>query len=447
MTINFRKEFELKTLESKKFLDINLEEMMFEYYLRKRNGLIKYSLKEYLKCLKRVPSGILNVVLKKAKIILNFKKEEIKNKIFFILTFSNSKDNNLNKINKILENLILKFDKKEIILIVFNERVYSEYINEGYNVLLIKVPKKNINLEFLTLNDFLYKRLDEKAFRLSRGIEIIKIADVIFKELKPKLVITTQDYYDEDYIFTKLAKKYKIPTITHLHGLILKTQENLGGYSYYYSDYIMLWGQRDVELLQKYLPNQKLIAVGSSKFRELLENRDKVKKYLTLCMTCLTSKPLKENEIINSFLLIKTNYEKVIKIHPGVNKKKFIKKYEKVLGATRVEKDYKFIEEAKYLLTYETTAIVDGLCCGASVLDIYTEEKDKNGELLEGLEESIVSVGFLNKEINKRDQDKEYFNKIMSKQEKVLKRIIYSFESEKIEKEIIDKILKEQEER
>ena len=57
------------------------------------------------------------------------------------------------------------------------------------------------------------------------------------------------------------------------------------------------------------------------------------------------------------------------------------------------------------------------------------------------MEESILSFDNLEVEIQRREKNKEYFKQIMLKQEKALKKIIYSFDSSKLEKKIIDQIL------
>ena len=428
----FREKFKEKCSNSEYYFGINKEEMLFEYHwLKEFSNLKRNKLKHVIK----IFLGILNGILLQCKLMYSKNKRKFKNKIFFILTFSD-KNEPQNKINKILENLLLEFDKNEIVLVVFNKYIYNKYKFLEYNVLWINIPKYFIKLKNIQLEDLFIKN-SGKLFKYSRCLEIIKKIYYPLIEMKPKAIITTQDY-----LFTSLARQQNIPTFSHLHGIVLKNYEDCAGFIYYYSDNIMLWGKRDIDILKEYLLNKKLFAVGTNKFNSLLENRKLEKKYVTFCMTNLSNELEKELFFIKEFGKLNINLEKILKVHPGMDKKIFENKYSKYIKNFKVETDYKYIEKAKYLLTYQTTAIVDALCCGASVIEIiYDSKLDKNEDFLNDLEESILSFDNLEVEIQRREKNKEYFKQIMLKQEKALKKIIYSFDSSKLEKKIIDQIL------
>lgn len=438
--IDFDKFYANKLVKSKQYRGILVEEFLFEYYWKKINFNPQKNLGGLIKYIEKIFVGGIKSFFKKSKIYSNFTLKDIKykNKIFFIMTFTNPKIENANKMNEILERLVQEFNKEDIILIVFNKEAYKFY--KSYNVIYLEIYKKIIAFKKINLKELFLKNLDDKVFKQSRGIKVIELGEKIVKELSPKCIITTQDYYYEDNIFTQLGKKYLIPTISHLHGLILKNE--VGAYKYYFSDYIMVWGERDIKILEQYLPKKKIIAAGCGKFKSLLKNKKIIKKNIVLCMTDISNEVEKEKRIVEVFSKLKTNEKKIIKIHPGMNEKEFIKKYEKILkNNIIITKKYDYIEKAKYLLTYKTTAIIDGLCCGASVIEIYYNEEKKESDYLEGLEESIIRLEDIEVEIYRRENQKEYFIELLNKQEKVLKKIIYSFEAEKIEKDIINKIV------
>ena len=437
--MNFDNFFEEKCKKSNYYLGVNLAESEFsKYWIDFNLEKKKITKKEYFRNIRRIFSGFLFKFVIKSRIIFNKDIDLYKNKLYFILLRLNE-SNESNNIDKILEKLIQEYNKKEIVLVVFDLKKYEEYVALGYSVCFIKTSKYFFTFRSFKFNDINFIDI----LRRSRLISVIELVDTLIRDMKPKLILTTQDYSYEDNIFTQLGKKYKITTITHLHGIVPK---NIGPYKYFYSDYIMVWGDRDIKLLQEYFSLKRLKVIGNSKFKPLLENRKKSKKGIVLCMTDISKEKNLEKKILETFLKLETKEEKIIKLHPRMNQEKFKNKYIELLKNVKIEKDYKYIEKAKYMLCYRTTAIIDGLCCGASVIELYNDTLDKNIDLLENLDESIVSLNDLDKEIKKRENTEQYFNEIIKKQDKALKKIIFSFESEKIEKEYINEILKKREE-
>ncbi|MGL5459290.1 MAG: hypothetical protein ACRDBY_06730 [Cetobacterium sp.] len=410
--------------KSRLYKGIKIEGILFEEYWHKNyREDIYYKLKNIIKIGLGIFGNLFPVLIKN-----NFLLNENTEKIFLVMSFKLGQQN---KIGEILENLKRELEKKDIILIVFDEKQYKNQKNQGYKVIYIKIPKYLTNLKNKKYVKWKY------ISTISYQLKIVDIAEKLINILKPKLIITTQDFYLSDYIFTMLGKKNKIKTISHLHGMILS--ENVGAYKYYYSDYVMVWGKRDRDILKKYIDECKIVDIGADKFRDLLNNRNNFKKKIVLCTTNIPDFYEHEIQIINEIKKIKFNGEKVIKIHPSVDIKKFKKLYAKILDSTiRVSNKYEEIESAKYLVTYKTTAMLDGIICGASIINIGLKN---NPPKLNYSVDGLISYKKIKNEIEKRENNKMYFDYIMNEQDKFLNYTITTFNSSKRTKEFIENVL------
>ena len=342
-----------------------------------------------------------------------------------MLFLLNSDVEAINNKTKILESLIPKFKKNDILLITFSKKIYLKYKNQDFNIIYISFWKWTLKFQIIKKVKFKYLI---KALNICHTIDVY---ENILENYKIDLVLTTQDHEPLDYSLTMLAKEKKIKTISHQHALFIED----AGYEYYYSDYLMLWGERSIEFLARKAIKKNCFIVGTNKYNFLLQYRKIKKRKLVLCMTN-NGNEYAEMKLINKFNdLPFENGEKVIKLHPSIDKKDFIKKYKNIKNNIKISMGYSEIIEAKYLLTYQTTAFLDGLFCGASVLNICIDELKENKIPCKIKYENI------DEELLKRESDKIYFDKILRLQEEELKKQILYTNSEIREKKIIDQIL------
>lgn len=411
----FCKEFQSKYLKNELYKGVNIHGILFiTYILEYTYGFS--NIKEIIKV-------ILGLLFFKKKI--NSIKSLNKNKYEFLILL-NSDTKEINRKSYILENILKKINKDKVLLISFNKELFEKYSIKGYDIVFTQLPKLTTNLKMIKYINFKY------LAAISKYLKIIDFYDELLKNIKVKAVITTQDNEPLDYIFTQLAKKNNIKTISHQHGIFLERV----GYEYYYSDYILVWGEKSKEFLEKkgVLKNKKCYIVGTSKFNFLLKYRNSEKKDVVLCMTD-DGKLSNKKELIKYFNDIDINFgKKIIKLHPYQNMENFKKEYSFLNKSIIITKNYNILKNAKYLITFKTTALLDGIFMGASILDIVDESpKIKYEVKAEKMEEEIL----------KRENNINYFNEIFKIQEtELLKNIEYK-NSEKNELKVLKDIIKE----
>lgn len=392
----------------------------YSYQNKKKMYLnILTKIKKYLKSLIK----ILLLFFPNIKVI----KKNIKNNEYDYLIVLANEIGTDNKKEQILRELIEVLEKNKFLILTYSNEIYKYYKKNNFNIIYIKLPRGPIKYNLIKKVKLEYLGLASCYCRL------IDILEKIFKEYDFKILLTTQDHEPLDYIATMLAKKNGKKTITHQHGVFLDILDT--GYKYFYSDYIMVWGEKSKEFLEKNKISSEIYIIGASKFKSLLRKKEN-KKNLVLCIT--NDKDLeKEKRIIDKFNSISYNSgKKVIKLHPSISKYEFIKFYNNLNKEIKISKCYKEIEKAKYLITYKTTAFLDGIILGCSVIDIFFKDEIR-------LLENSIELEKMDLEIEKREEDISYFKKNILKQRKEFKKYIKSFDSIKLEKKILKKIINE----
>lgn len=400
----FQDYFYKKYIENKNYKGVNIHGILFiNYYFEYLYGISK---------IKEIIRFVLGIIFFKNKI--KVMKSIKKNKYEFLILL-NSDIKTVNKKSYILEKIITQMDKDKILLITFSKELFDKYLKKGYEIIYTQFPKFNTNLKMKEFVGFKYLGI------ISKYIKIIDFYDELLKNINIKVLMTTQDHEPLDYIFTQLAQKYKIKTITHQHGIF---QEE-AAYDYYYSDYILVWGEKSKEFLEKkgILKNKKCYITGTSKFNFLLKYRNLEKKDIVLCMTNDGSL-FEKIELIKYFNNMDIDIgKKIIKLHPSEKIKLFLKKYPFLDKKIIVTKNYDVFKTAKYLITCRTTAILDGFFLKSSILDIV----DRTPQI-----EYEVKLKDLENELLKRESNLDYFNKIIEVQEKeLLKYVEYKNPEEK----------------
>ncbi|WGS63893.1 UDP-N-acetylglucosamine 2-epimerase [Marinitoga aeolica] len=268
-----------------------------------------------------------NLIIKYSHIfkpkILTSRINSLANKNFYIVNFNPDEVKTFLHIHN-----IIKFDNNAVVGTV-SKKTYKYYK-------MLKIPVIFFDIKYKLKHDkFTFdKNFSANEFlMLHRAAALIDTLEkTIIKYQYPKTLITVQDYYYFDSIFANFFKN-KIPTITLQHGLISKMENKDNSlWNFVFSDYIIVWGKSQKEILKYYNINEsKIKALGTARYDDYFINNINNINYNTKIIDnkiLFSIQPLNllEKDLINYMIkligkITKNNeYELFLRFHPGNSK-------------------------------------------------------------------------------------------------------------------------------
>lgn len=347
--------------------------------------------------------------------------------------------------SSLLKNLIKKINKEDVLILTDKKDVFIFYKERNYSVIYLHLPKicsENNNI----FNDFDFIDINGK-WLLGKAIPKIKYLDILYSKINIETVISSQDFHIFDQINIKLGKKYGYKTITHQHGMI--NEPHPGLFKYVFSDKIFLWGINSKKRLRGFVDEEKLLVAGTTKFNYLLSETRYKEEYITLALNPISKKINKK--IIQKFLDLCTiinlkfqnEFKFVIKLHPGLDKKEWLKLIGNFNNEINIiiekENNKEILNKSKILIAYNSTISLEAMICNCSVMELNFGQQNTSKLLFENLEESIVFLEDLEKEVIRRINNKKYNLNILERQNNIVHNEIKTFDIN-YELELLSKI-------
>ncbi len=185
---------------------------------------------------------------------------------------------------------------------------------------------------------------------------------LLLEEIKPRIIITEQDRYGSIAPLVLAARKYEIPTITLMHGMI----DNPVGFTPVLADYIFCWGAiQKRQLLEWEVPEEKICITGAPQLSRIsscdeIEARNKLnlsldKKVVLFASTTVTeSLRLKlAEEFCKAITQLDARHVGVYKLHP----------VEKISFYAKIMQSYPKIRFITNELTLDESLVIGQVVC------------------------------------------------------------------------------------
>lgn len=362
--------------------------------------------------------------------VINFSPNNIKKVFLYIAPLAESDNNSLViTVRKDVYDYFDKMDKPVILLDIYNP--WRDKKDLEINMPLISSEKEIL----LSLDLFSW-------ISIFRSASLIDLLDIFTnKQGLPQTLITLQDYSYFDSVFATYFLD-KIPTVTLQHGKAGEPEKGQNSvWKYLISDWMVVFGSRQAEVLKKTGVNSKKIKVlGSAKYdlyskevtiqKKIKENR---RILISVQHIMFTEKYCKQMyDFLKMLFSSKGRYLVSIRFHPSVIKKdrgKFVQKLKKMNSTYRIAceisniKDaLEDISESKIILTFRTTLGLEAMLLGKPVIE-YLSSKRNNSNKFGDYRDFVLpastgkDAGIL---IMKLLNDNDFYNKIIEKQNKFI---------------------------
>jgi len=299
--------------------------------------------------------------------------EDLSNKNLYAINFSPNDSRNFLHIAPLAEH-----DENSLVITVRKD-VYNYFYEIKKPVILCNTYNPWINIKSLEINvPKIYSNKEPlqsldlfSLVLLSRAASLIDLLNRAINESSfPKTLITLQDFYYFDSVFTSYFLG-KIPTITLQHGLISAADIF---WKYLISDQMIVWSIRQSKILESLgISFQRIKILGTAKYdlyMDKIDNGSKINDSKRVLLGIQQDMFFKKKEkiifnFIKNLLSSKGNYKVVIRFHPGIekeNRMKFSQKLEKMNLNYVVKIDISDIEDP--LEDISKSAIILVSCSG-----------------------------------------------------------------------------------
>ncbi|MBM4370171.1 MAG: hypothetical protein FJ098_00855 [Deltaproteobacteria bacterium] len=249
-----------------------------------------------------------------------------------------------------------------------------------------------------------------EARTLATAALLLGAATRLLEELRPRSVLTTQDFHLHDQAFARAARALGVPSVTHQHGMI--PPEPLSLYRFLFSDRMAVWGRGSARLMARFVDPARLWVVGTDRFDGLRSPRPSAER--DLLVLALSPEPGDGNRRLVDAVsrgLAESPVpalRRILKLHPSMDPGPWERPasraagggWEVLRGAGGI-----LLPRTRFLLARRSTITLDAAVAGASVLELGTSDLGPLPGLLEELPESVVEPHAAAAEIARRLAD------------------------------------------
>ena len=407
--------------------------------LRKILSYIKWKLKLHT-LMNKIPKRDKSTLIKKNYNSLYY----LSNKNLYVI--------NISPDNRSFINIAPLAESDNCSLVVTLRNDVYEYFNKmGMSVILLNIYNPWRNEKDLKINLPLF--FSQKKFQLtldlfslvslSKSASLIDLLDIVTNENGlPKTLITLEGTNVFNFVFETYFKS-KIPTVTLQHGkasIPNKNENNL--YKYLISDWMIIFGSRQAEALRlSGIDFKKIKVLGSVKYdlyidkieNKLLNNENR--RILLGVQETMFYQEYRETIFINFIMILlssKERYVLSIRFHPSILKrkrKKFILGINKifqfsnvVFEVSKIEDPLEDISKSMVVFTSDSTLAMEAIILKKPVIEYLSSKRDDDKKF--GDYRDFVLHASTGKDaeifIKKLFSDKEFYNKIIKKQNKFI---------------------------